>query len=1086
MAVAITGSVNTQNQPSASADATLTFSSTTYGAGELLVVIVCQNAGSTAFPSPGTPSGGGLSWTQILDIQGTAGNFVRTTAWWADTGAGGTYSITQTTTRNGAPNIETYGARYRLTGANLTTPVGATDTHQGTAAEPLLANTNLQLTTASAGSMLFAAATDWSATSATVDLDSGLTDTTDTNTTTSDATYLIFRSNALAGDDNDVRAEMNMSAGNGNWAAMFFEIEQAVAAATVQLNPISDVATNSWTNQAGSGTNIYQSIDENVADDSDYVQSAIAATSGSYYETELETGDDPVSSSNHTVHYRYRAFPPYASTDVTVSLREGSGTEIDSWSHTGISGTWTDGSRTLDGTDTDAITDYADLRIRFAPTGAGAQTPALVANSTGTASNLTSQASTNVTVSAGMATAILPGHYMVAWVAVDNSGTNGARPGLTVTDSRSHTWTVTAGALQDPGAANAGAACYIAYTKVTTAYQTNDTITFTWGTNAAGKSIRVSAFTGVHQTSPVGVTEVAANNGNTAFTISITPNASNQLVVVAGAIEGASGDTWTDDADSTNGTWTAGTEVSTGNTGATDMTLQSAFKVVSASGAQTWNSTITNRDWAANAIVFAPDTGSRVQISWADMTIPDIVAAGVATATGAANNATLNIAPTGGSGSGTGSGNTSSGLLAPIAAVATATGTANNSTITASSNLPTGVAEATGAGNNSSLSIGVSAGTTDATGAANNATVTASSNLSAGVATATGAANTASPSIATNGGSGSGTGTGNGSSGTIQITAGTTDATGAANDATVSTNVTDTNVNAGVATATGAANGSTLTITTNSGTGTGSGAAVGPAGSLRVNPVGDPLLDENGDPLLDEDGNVLYAGGGPVAIGRAYDATITESLNTNVNAEVATATGAANGSTVTIATNGGTGASSGQANGSSGALQATPATATATGTAHNATPTTESIANVDAQVATATGAANNATITITATIGAATATGDSYGPAISINSGAGVGTGTGTGNNSNGSGGTSPSVATATGAANGSTVTIVIGSGVATATGTAHNADTVLPTVFLSEILAEVRSTEIEANVRLHHDLDADIRSSPDLVLTVR
>ena len=40
-----------------------------------------------------------------------------------------------------------------------------------------------------------------------------------------------------------------------------------------ELRPDGDTATDGWTNQAGSASNIYQSIDEVTASDSDFVQS---------------------------------------------------------------------------------------------------------------------------------------------------------------------------------------------------------------------------------------------------------------------------------------------------------------------------------------------------------------------------------------------------------------------------------------------------------------------------------------------------------------------------------------------------------------------------------------------------------------------------------------------------------------------------------------------------------------------------------------------------------------------------------------------------------------------------------------------
>jgi hypothetical protein len=227
MPVAITGTPDVQSNTASSTNKTLTFTSTAYGAGEVLIVVVCQNSGGSDFPTPATPTGGSLVYTQIADQSGTATNYARTTAWWATTGAGGTYSVAQTTSRPGGISLSTQGVVYRLTGANRTAPVGGTDGHNGTATDPLTSNTNLQLTAASSGSMLFAAATDWSASSPiSLTFDSGLTPTTDINATESgQATFISFRSNALAADDADVRAEMNYTGGTGNWAAIFFEIE---------------------------------------------------------------------------------------------------------------------------------------------------------------------------------------------------------------------------------------------------------------------------------------------------------------------------------------------------------------------------------------------------------------------------------------------------------------------------------------------------------------------------------------------------------------------------------------------------------------------------------------------------------------------------------------------------------------------------------------------------------------------------------------------------------------------------------------------------------------------------------------------
>lgn len=229
MAVAITGTPNVQSNTASASDKTLTFASDTYGADEVLVVVVAQNSDNNAMPTPGVPSGGGLTWTQIANSQGTGTSFIRATGWWATTGAGGTYSVTQTTTRGTSTGLSTRGVLYRLTGANITAPAEATDTYNAVGGtDPLTSNTNLQLTTASADSMLFVCGVDYQAIAGTVAFDSGLTATTDINAVeAAHATFYAFRSDALGADDTDVRAQMDETGGSGEWASVFFEIEAA-------------------------------------------------------------------------------------------------------------------------------------------------------------------------------------------------------------------------------------------------------------------------------------------------------------------------------------------------------------------------------------------------------------------------------------------------------------------------------------------------------------------------------------------------------------------------------------------------------------------------------------------------------------------------------------------------------------------------------------------------------------------------------------------------------------------------------------------------------------------------------------------
>jgi hypothetical protein len=384
------------------------------------------------------------------------------------------------------------------------------------------------------------------------------------------------------------------------------------------LNPIADITTNSWITQAGATTNLYQAVDEDVASDADYVASPVG--SSSHYELDLETGTDPVSSSGHVVRYRYGKAGS-AACNLTVSLRQGA-TQIASWAHTGISAGWTTVGQTLSGGEADAITDYSDLRLRFAPV-ASTGTPAKVQD-VGSAQNTTGAGTTVVTLAGGISTTV--GNMAILRVAADNSGAGGARPGLTVADSKSNTWTVIQGGLADPGAASAGTCVYLAYAPITTSLVAADTITLTWGATTTAKAVVVEEWEDVDDVLPVATTAVANQaNASSAMTVGpIAPTAANQLVYAALATEGPTGDTAPNDTDTTNGTWSTLTRLSTGSGTATDnQTIAGQYKVVSTTGNQTWNATITARDWAAVVVVFR-EGGSRARVSWAQLEAPEV------------------------------------------------------------------------------------------------------------------------------------------------------------------------------------------------------------------------------------------------------------------------------------------------------------------------------------------------------------------------------------------------------------------------------------------------------------------------------
>ena len=138
--------------------------------------------------------------------------------------------------------------------------------------------------------------------------------------------------------------------------------------------PSTDTTLGSYTDQGGGSTSIYTTIDEVAADDADYIQSPLAPSSAAYV-TKLTSVEDPQSSAGHIVRYRYQKNAAGgAQINLTVELRQGyvnegtPGTLIAQWTHTDIPSTWTAAAQTLSGAQADAITNYADLFLRFVST----------------------------------------------------------------------------------------------------------------------------------------------------------------------------------------------------------------------------------------------------------------------------------------------------------------------------------------------------------------------------------------------------------------------------------------------------------------------------------------------------------------------------------------------------------------------------------------------------------------------------------------------------------------------------------------------------------------------------------------------
>jgi hypothetical protein len=146
------------------------------------------------------------------------------------------------------------------------------------------------------------------------------------------------------------------------WTALQVEFTATISGASAQiLRPTSDVSVGGWTTDGGATSGLFGSIDETVASDVDYIQSAVLGVGQSAtYEAGLGTGIDPYAAAGHVVRYRYKA--SNSGMTVTVALKQGT-TTIASQSHASAATTFTNGALTLSGAQCDAITDFAALRL---------------------------------------------------------------------------------------------------------------------------------------------------------------------------------------------------------------------------------------------------------------------------------------------------------------------------------------------------------------------------------------------------------------------------------------------------------------------------------------------------------------------------------------------------------------------------------------------------------------------------------------------------------------------------------------------------------------------------------------------------
>ena len=127
--------------------------------------------------------------------------------------------------------------------------------------------------------------------------------------------------------------------------------------------PDADSADGGWSNQAGSQTNLYASIDETIADDADYISSS----PGNNNDIVKLSLSDVSSVSNPTiVRYRYKknAGGDLAPVNMQATLLQGS-TVIAQWQHNDIGTSYTLAEQSLTSGQFSAISDLTNLFLQF-------------------------------------------------------------------------------------------------------------------------------------------------------------------------------------------------------------------------------------------------------------------------------------------------------------------------------------------------------------------------------------------------------------------------------------------------------------------------------------------------------------------------------------------------------------------------------------------------------------------------------------------------------------------------------------------------------------------------------------------------
>jgi hypothetical protein len=191
------------------------------------------------------------------------------------------------------------------------------------------------------------------------------------------------------------------------------------------------------------------------------------------------------------------------------------------------------------------------------------------------------------------ASTIAAGSMGLLVIAADNAGSGGATAvcPATAPDSVGNTWTRRLSVIRDPAGASAGAEFAI-YTcaVLTTALTSSDNLTITWD-GGASVTAKAYTFTGIAPTAlyrMVFGTTAAGVTGNSSNPTTTTSSITSGHIVIAGGAAEASSGAFTDDADTSNGSWTTGQTAGFGTTTG-GMTVHSQLKLTTGTATQTYN-----------------------------------------------------------------------------------------------------------------------------------------------------------------------------------------------------------------------------------------------------------------------------------------------------------------------------------------------------------------------------------------------------------------------------------------------------------------------------------------------------------------